>query len=91
MVDAARWIPGTGSSEPVGRQSIGCIRSSNLSDGLNFHLRMRVQIIAIPPIEAAKAMMTVNVVFVVEVAPLVGGTVPVELASEEVMVLNSVF
>jgi len=47
--------------------------------------------IAIPPIEAAKAIMTVKVVFVVEVAPLVGGTVPVELASEEVMVWNSVF
>ena len=70
---------------------MGCIRSSNLSDGLNFHLRMRVQMIAIPPIEAAKAIMTVKVVFVVEVAPLVGGTVPVELASEEVMVWNSVF
>jgi hypothetical protein len=52
---------------------------------------MRVQTIAMPPIEAAKAMMTVKVVFVVEVAPLVGGTVPVELASEEVMVWNSVF
>lgn len=38
-------------------------------------------------------MMMVNVVFVVELAPLlVGVTVPVvELASEEVTVLNSVF
>jgi hypothetical protein len=52
---------------------------------------MRVQIIAIPPIEAARAMMMVNVVFVVELAPLVGGTAEVELASEEVTVLNSVF
>jgi len=47
--------------------------------------------IAIPPIEAARAMMMVRVVFVVEVAPLVAGTVPVELVSEEVTVLNSVF
>lgn len=91
-MDVPRWRPGTTSSGPVGCQSIGCIRSSNLSDGLNFHLRIRVQIIAIPPIEAARAMMMVNVVFVVELAPLVGVTVPVvELASEEVTVLNSVF
>ena len=62
-----------------------------MSDGLNFHLRMRVQIIAMPPIEAARAMMTVRVVFVVELAPLVGGMVAEELASEEVTVLNSVF
>jgi len=74
----------------VGCQSIGCIRSSNLSDGLNFHLRMSVQITAIAPIEAARATITVRVVFVVEVAPLAGGTLPVELESEEVMVLNSV-
>lgn len=52
---------------------------------------MRVQTIAIPPIEAARAMITVNVVFVVELAPLVGGMVAVELVSEEVTVLNSVF
>jgi len=74
----------------VGSQSIGCIRSSNLSDGLNFHLRISVQITAMAPIEAARATMTVRVVFVVEVAPLGGGTLPVELASEEVMVLTSV-
>ena len=67
------------------------MRSSNLSEGLNFHLRIRVQITAIAPIEAARAMMTVKVVFVVEVAPLVEGTFPVELESEEVTVLNSVF
>lgn len=35
--------------------------------------------------------MTVKVVFVVELAPLVGGTVAVELVSDEVTVLNSVF
>jgi hypothetical protein len=75
----------------VGCQSIGCIRSSNLSDGLNFHLRMRVQMIAIPPIEAAMAMMTVKVVLVVELAPLVEGTLEVELVSEDVTVWNSVF
>ena len=47
--------------------------------------------ITMAPIEAAKAMMTVKVVFVVELAPLVTGTEEVELASEEVTVLNSVF
>jgi len=75
----------------VGCQSIGCMRSSNLSDGLNFHLRISVQITAMHPIEAARATMMVRVVFVVEDAPLVVGTLPVELASEEVTVLNSVF
>lgn len=67
------------------------MRSSNLSDGLNFHLRMRVQITTIPPMEAAKAITTVNVVLVVEVAPLLGGLVAVELESEEVTVLTSGF
>ena len=52
---------------------------------------MRVQIIAIPPIEAAMAMMMVKVVFVLEVAPLVGREVPVLFESEEVTVLTSVF
>jgi len=47
--------------------------------------------ITMAPIEAAKAMMTVRVVFVVELAPPVVGTEEVELASEEVTVLNSVF
>jgi hypothetical protein len=51
---------------------------------------MRVQITAIPPIEAARAMITVRVVLVVEVAPLGGGAAPVELESEEVTVLNCV-
>jgi len=47
--------------------------------------------IAIPPIEAAMAMMTVKVVLVVELAPLVEGTLEVELVSEDVTVWNSVF
>jgi hypothetical protein len=48
--------------------------------------------ITMAPIEAAKATMTVTVVFVVEeVAPLVAGTEEVELASGEVTVLTSVF
>jgi len=51
---------------------------------------MRVQIIAIPPIDAARAITIVRVVFVVEVAPVAGGAVLLELASEEVMVLISV-
>jgi len=62
-----------------------------LSDGLNFHLRMTVQIITIAPIEAARAMMTVRVVFVVELAPVVAGTALVEPVSEEVTVMTSVF
>jgi len=45
----------------------------------------------IPPIEAARAISTVRVVFVVELAPLVAGTALVGLVSEEVMVVNSVF
>jgi hypothetical protein len=52
---------------------------------------MIVQIIAIPPTEAARPMRTVRVVFVVELAPLVAGTALVEPVSEEVTVLNSVF
>jgi len=43
-----------------------------------------------PPIEAARAMMMVKVVFVVEDAPVDGGAVPVELESEEVTVMNCV-
>jgi hypothetical protein len=48
---------------------IGCMRSSNCDDGLNFHLRMIVQIIPAPPTDAAITMNTVSVVrFVVDVA-----------------------
>lgn len=48
--------------------------------------------ITMAPIEAAKAIMTVRVVFVVVDAPLVAGTEEVELASpEEVTVMNCVF
>ena len=62
-----------------------------MSDGLNFHLRMMVQIITIPPTEAARAMRTIKVVLVVvEVEPLVAGTALVELGSEEVRVLTVV-
>lgn len=75
----------------MGCQSIGCIRSSNLFDGLNFHLRIRVQIIAMPPIEAAKAMMMVKVVFVLVVAPVAGGGVPLLSEPMEVTVLISGF
>lgn len=52
---------------------------------------MTVQIITIPPIEAARAIRTMSVVFVVELAPLLAGTALVELVSEEVTVMNSVF
>lgn len=53
---------------------------------------MTVQIMAIPPTEAARAMRTVRVVFVVELAPLLAGTaLLVEPVSEEVTVMNSVF
>lgn len=67
------------------------MRSSNLSDGLNFHLRMTVQMITTAPTDAARAMRTVRVVFVVELAPLLAGAALVELVSEEVTVMNSVF
>lgn len=52
---------------------------------------MTVQMIAILPTETARAMRTVKVVFVVELAPLVAGTALVEPVSEEVTVINSVF
>lgn len=52
---------------------------------------MIVQMITILPIEAARAMRTVRVVFVVELAPLLAGTALVEPISEEVTVMNSVF
>lgn len=52
---------------------------------------MIVQMITIPPIEAARAMKTVRVVLVVELAPVFEATALVELVSEEVTVLNSVF
>lgn len=52
---------------------------------------MMVQIITIPPTEAARAMRTIKVVLVVvEVEPLVAGTALVELGSEEVRVLTVV-
>lgn len=52
---------------------------------------MIVQMMAMPPTEAARAMRTVRVVLVVELAPLVAGTALVEPVSEEVTVMNSVF
>lgn len=62
-----------------------------MSDGLNFHLRMTVQMITTPPTDPARAIRTVRVVFVVELAPLlVAGTALVEPVSEEVTVMNSV-
>jgi hypothetical protein len=46
----------------VGCQSIGCIRSSNWDEGLNFHFLMTVQITATPPTAAAMTIRTVMVV-----------------------------
>jgi hypothetical protein len=46
----------------VGCQSIGCIRSSNWDEGLNFHFLMTVQIMATPPTAAAMTIRTVMVV-----------------------------
>jgi len=40
---------------------MGCMRSSNSADGLNFHLRMMVQIMIAPPIQDAMTIMTVRV------------------------------
>jgi len=62
-VDALRCRPGS-SSETAGSQSIGCIRSSNCEEGLNFHLRMSVQTTATPTIQEATAITTMIVVWV---------------------------
>jgi hypothetical protein len=51
----------------VGCQSMGCMRSSNWDDGLNFHFLMIVQMTAIPPMHDAMTMRTVRVVFLVDV------------------------
>lgn len=45
---------------------MGCMRSSNWADGLNFHLRMIVQMITAPPMQDAMTIITVTVVFVTE-------------------------
>lgn len=45
----------------VGCQSMGCIRSSNELEGLNFHLRMIVQIRAAKPMEPPIAAMMMMV------------------------------
>lgn len=45
----------------VGCQSMGCMRSSNSADGLNFHLRMMVQMMIAPPMQDAMTIMTVRV------------------------------
>jgi len=48
---------------------MGCMRSSNWADGLNFHFRIRVQIIATPATQEAITIIIVIVVrLVVEVA-----------------------
>lgn len=40
---------------------MGCMRSSNSADGLNFHLRMMVQMMIAPPMQDAMTIMTVRV------------------------------
>ena len=52
---------------------MGCIRSSNLDEGLNFHNRITVQRIIAPPILAPIAIKIVTVVFGKAVAPEVFG------------------
>lgn len=54
---------------PVGCQSIACMRFSNSAEGLNFHLRMIVQMRNEPPTTDAITMMTVIVVFVAVEVP----------------------
>lgn len=44
---------------------MGCMRSLNWEDARNFHFLMIVHMIAIPPIDAAMTMSTVNVVRVI--------------------------
>ena len=53
-------------SEPEGCQSIGVMRLSKSDDGLNFHLRMTVQPMAIAPTHEAMTMMTVSAALGIE-------------------------
>jgi hypothetical protein len=76
--DKRRWaeeIPSSGLL--VGCQSMGCMRSSNWDEGLNFHFLMIVQMTATPPMHDAMTIRTVSVVFLVVVVALaaVGGAV----------------
>jgi hypothetical protein len=72
----------------VGCQSIGCIRSSNWDEGLNFHFLMTVQITATPPTAAAMTIRTVMVVCFPE--PLVGAAEDVAEAAAAVLVVKTV-
>lgn len=54
----------------VGCQSIGCMRSSNWDEGLNFHFLIIVQMTATPPMDDAMTMRTVKVVFLVDAVAL---------------------
>lgn len=81
---------GTPVSSFVGCQSIGCMRSSKEFDGLNFHLRMMVQIMAVPPTTEAMTMRTVVTVFCI-CAFLAGTPVAVEDAADTSLVNVTIF
>lgn len=88
-----RRCPGRGPSSwsIVGCQSIGCMRSSNSADGLNFHLRIMVQMMTAPPMQDATTMMTVTVVFAMDEEPeAVAAGVSVGASEAEVLVSVSV-
>jgi hypothetical protein len=84
-----RW-PGMipSSAFVVGCQSIGCIRSSNWDEGLNFHFLMTVQITAMPPTAAAMTIRTVMVVCFPEL--LEGAAEDVAEAAAAVLVVKTV-
>jgi len=67
----------------VGCQSMGCILPSNWDEGLNFHLRMMVQMRATPPTQAAMTMSTVTVVL----RPVLLEGCPVDVAEAAAAVL----
>lgn len=76
-----RWEGRPESSPSAGCQSMGFMRSSNSFDFLNFHLRMTVQMMNVPPMEAAMTMMTVSAVRVILPAAFSGTAEVVEEAA----------
>lgn len=62
----------------VGCQSMGCMRSSKELEGLNFHLRMIVQMIPAAPMEAP---MAIRIMIVLRCSLV---TLPDEVAAAEV-------
>ena len=68
-LDGTRRCVGSPLSCSVGCQSIGCMRSSNWDEGLNFHLRMMVHMSAVPPMQEAITMSMVIAVWEMDELP----------------------